>query len=228
MTKFAKFTKLMKAVFQQKKSKKQRIHWIVDQSKCMSMPEVEILRKTSQQAKSEGIRDRRFSHVRTWLLIQLGLHAGLRVGEMASLKHGDLLIDDSRSSIVVLGKGNKKRAIWISSQLKQACQTYLAHKNKFGFENGSQTFLLNNPSGNNISRRALQKAFKTLLLKAGLPNYYYVHCLRHTYATFLLKASNYNYRFVQQQLGHSSIRTTQIYANVLESDGREAIEKLYK
>lgn len=228
MSKFAKFTKLMKAVLQQKKSKKQRIHWIVDQSKCMSMPEVEILRKTSQRAKCEGLRDKRFSLVRTWLLIQLGLHAGLRVGEMASLKHGDLLIDDSRSSIVVLGKGNKRRAVWIGSDLKQAFKTYLTYKHRFGFENGSQSFVLNNPGGNNISRRTLQKAFKALLLKAGLPNYYYVHCLRHTYATFLLKASNYNYRFVQQQLGHSSISTTQVYASVLESDGREAIEKLYK
>lgn len=194
----------------------------------MSMPEVEILRKTSQHTKSKGLKDKRFSHIRTWLLIQLGLQAGLRVGEMASLKHGDLLIDETRSSIIVLGKGNKRRAVWIGSELKKAVKTYLTYKHRFGFENGSKSFLLNNPSGNNISRRALQKAFKALLLKAGLPNYYYVHCLRHTYATFLLKASNYNYRFVQQQLGHSSIRTTQVYASVLESDGREAIEKLYK
>ena len=147
---------------------------------------------------------------------------------MASLKHGDLLIDGFKSSIVVLGKGSKKRAVWISSHLKQACQTYLAYKNEFGFENGSDSFLLNNRKGEQISRRELQKSFKSILQLAGLPNHYYVHCLRHTYTTFLLKASNYNYRFVQQQLGHSSIRTTQVYASVLESDGREAIERLYK
>ena len=228
MAKFANLTNLMKTVFKHKKSRKQKIHWIIDQSKCMSMPEVEILRKTSQHAKSEGLKDKRFRYIRTWLFIQLGLHAGLRVGEMASLKHGDLLIDESRSSIIVLGKGNKRRAVWIGSDLKKAVKTYLTYKQRFGFENGSKSFLLNNPSGNNISRRALQKAFKALLLKAGLPNYYYVHCLRHTYATFLLKASNYNYRFVQLQLGHSSIKTTQVYASVLESDVREAIEKLYR
>jgi len=57
MVKIAQFTKLMKTVFPQKKNKKQRIHWIVDQSKCMSMPEVKILRKTSQHSKSEGLKD---------------------------------------------------------------------------------------------------------------------------------------------------------------------------
>ena len=63
MAKFAKFTKLMKAVFPQKKEK-QKIHWIIDQSKCMSMPEVEILRKTSRRAKSEGLKEKRYSIVK--------------------------------------------------------------------------------------------------------------------------------------------------------------------
>ncbi len=228
MPKLANFAKLMKSVLATSPRRKTKITWLVDQSKCLSMPEVETLSKAVQDLKSEGVKNKRFGLVRTWMLIKLGLQAGLRVGEMASLKHGSLLIDGSRSSIVVLGKGNKRRAVWISSDLKEVCLSYLSYKTRFGFQNGSDSFLLNNRKGKQISKRELQKAFKVILDRAGLSSHYYVHCLRHTYATFLLKASNYNYRFVQQQLGHSSIRTTQVYASVLESDGREAIEKLYK
>lgn len=223
-----KFAKLMKSAFLTEPKRKARNAWLIDQSKCMSMSEVEALEKTCQDLRTRGIRKKKFSLIRTWMLVQLGLRAGLRIGEMAGLKHGNLLIDDTRSSIVVLGKGNKRRAIWINSELKEDCQAYLNFKAKLGFENGRETFLLNNRWGKKISRRALQKSFKAALVNAGISSLYYVHCLRHTYATFLLKASNYNYRFVQQQLGHSSIQTTQIYASVIESDGREAIEQLYK
>ena len=161
-------------------------------------------------------------------MVELGLNAGLRVGEMASLRHGSLLTDNGRSSIVVTGKGNKKRAVWMNSAFKRLCGLYTQQKERFGFATSDESFLLNNRNGDRISRRALQKFFKKVLSEAGLPSYYYVHCLRHTYTTFLLKASNYNYRFVQRQLGHASIRTTQVYAGVLESEGKTALERLYR
>jgi site-specific recombinase XerD len=223
-----KFAKLMKSALLTEPKRKSRNAWLIDQSKCMSMSEVEALKKTCGAFRSQGMKEKKFSLMRTWMLVEFGLQAGLRIGEMAGLRHGNLLIDDTRSSIVVLGKGNKRRAIWISSELKESCLAYLSLKAKLGFENGSSSFVLNNRWGRKISRRSLQKSFKAALTKAGIPTHYYVHCLRHTYATFLLKASNYNYRFVQQQLGHASIQTTQIYASVIESDGREAIEQLYK
>ncbi len=202
--------------------------WIVDERKCLSMKEICRLRDGARKAKSEGIKKHRFAQIRHWFMVELGLNSGLRVGEMATLRHRDLLIDETRSSIVVLGKGNKKRLVWISSGFKRICQDYIEYKNKFGYNVGQESFLLNNVAGNRISRRALQKAFKILLGNAGVSNHYYIHCLRHTYTTFLLKASDYNYRFVQQQLGHASIRTTQVYATVVEVDGKIALEKLYR
>ena len=42
-----------------------------------------------------------------------------------------------------------------------------------------------------------------------------------------VKASGYNLRLVQKQLGHSSIRTTEVYADVMEPDTQKALEKLY-
>jgi site-specific recombinase XerD len=207
---------------------KKKISWIIDESKCLSIKEVKRLRKVCDKARIYGLQNKKFSEIRNWFMVELGLNAGLRVEEMASLKHGNLLIDKARSSIVVTGKGNKKRAVWISSAFKKTCQKYIEYKKRFGYSTDKESYLLNNLKGNKITKRSLQKFFKTILKKAGLPDYYYIHCLRHTYTTFLLKASNHNYRFVQQQLGHASIRTTQTYASILDSEGRKAVERLYK
>ncbi len=219
------FTFLMKS---ESRKKKQNNGWIVDESKCFSHREVKKLRSTAKTAKARGLQKRKFSQIRNWFMIELGLNVGLRVSEMASLKHSNLLIDDNRSSIIVMGKGNKKRAVWVNSGFKGICQAYASYKKRFDFDTDGESPLLNNLKGIHISKRALQKSFKNILKTANLPGYYYIHCLRHTYTTFLLKASNYNYRFVQQQLGHASIRTTQVYASVVESDGKIALEKLYR
>jgi len=211
-----------------KRPKNKRNAWIIDESKCLGMDEVKQLKRFCNKSKNDGLNNKKFVPVRNWYMIELGLNAGLRVEEMATLKYRNLIISGSKSSIVVTGKGNKKRSIKISSDFKKACQTYLKYKSRFGYDISEESYLLNNLKGQKITKRALQKFFKIILEKAGLSSHYYIHCLRHTYSTFLLTASNHNYRFVQSQLGHSSITTTQIYASVIDSEGKKAVEKMYK
>lgn len=221
------FIKLMKNELAGDK-KKTNFSWVIDESKCLNSQEVRKLRKTCRQARDYGLRHKNFTAVRNWFMVELGMNAGLRVEEMSSLKHENLLIDKNRASIVVTGKGGRKRAVWINSSFKRECFEYFGYKKSFGYGTREEDSLLNNLKGNRISKRALQKFFKILVKKAGISEHYHIHCLRHTYTTFLLKASNYNYRFVQRQLGHSSIRTTQVYAGVIESEGRKAVERIYK
>ena len=217
-----RFIKLMKS----EPPKRKRNAWNIDESKCLSKSEVKKLKRFCLQLKVKGLRDKKFTKVRNWFMIELGLNTGLRVQEMASLKHFNLFLDEGRSSISFRGKGNKKRSVWISSAFKKKCIVYLKFKKRFGFAIQPDSYLLNNLKDEGISKRALQKFFKIILKKACLPEHYHIHCLRHTYATFLLVASNYNYKFVQDQLGHASIKTTQVYAGVVESEGRKAVEKL--
>jgi site-specific recombinase XerD len=217
----------MKGEPSRKRMRRHTSTWIVNEGKCLSINEIQKLRKYCQMEKAKGIKNRQFTRIRNWFMIELGLNTGLRVNEIATLKHVNLFTDNDRSSILVNGKGNKIRPVWISSEFKRACKSYIYLKSKFGYNISPNMPLLNNLKGGFISKRALQKFFKAIIVKAGLPDHYYFHCLRHTYTTFLLKASNHNYRFAQQQLGHASIQTTQIYAGVLESEGRKAIENLY-
>ena len=62
------------------------------------------------------------------------------------------------------------------------------------------------------------KSFKQAIEAASLPKRYSIHKARHTYATYLLHDTN-NLRYVMQQLGHSDISMTTLYANILT--GRE-------
>jgi integrase len=78
-----------------------------------------------------------------------------------------------------------------------------------------------------LSRRQLQNIFGRMTSATGLARRG-IHSLRHTYATFLYRASGGNLRLVQKQLGHARITTTQVYADVLDEDAQEALERLYR
>ncbi len=80
-------------------------------------------------------------------MIELGLNTGMRVEEMATLKKSDLIIDNGRSSIAVLGKGGKRRAVWINNDFKRKCQLYLGYKKRFGYSLDDDSYLLNNLKG---------------------------------------------------------------------------------
>lgn len=88
-------------------------------------------------------------------------------------------------------------------------------------------FLLVSSHGKSYSTRALQYAFKVSLTEAGLPKYYSIHSLRHSYGTYLYQRTK-DLRLVQKQLGHSSIATTTIYADVTVEQTLDAVNGLFE
>ena len=71
----------------------------------------------------------------------------------------------------------------------------------------------------------LQKAVKQAVLEAGINKNASCHTFRHSFATHLLE-NGYDIRTVQELLGHSDVKTTQIYTHVLNKGANGVISPL--
>lgn len=223
-----KFIKLMKSELSHKK-KKNRFSWTLDEEKYLRLSDVKKLRAACRKARYVALKQVKSVIPRDWFMIELGLNTGLRVAEMTNLKCGDVHMQEGWLSISVRkGKGNRPRTVRINEEFRNRCKRFLEWKKKQGQSIDPDSYLLTTNKGTQLSKRALQKAFKKCIKKAGLPEHYSIHSLRHTYGTYLLKASGYNLRLVQEQLGHSSVRITEVYTSLIDSDVRRAVERIYK
>ncbi|WP_291726080.1 tyrosine-type recombinase/integrase [Bernardetia sp.] len=131
--------------------------------------------------------------------------AGLRISEITKLKIND--IDSKRMIIRIKGaKGYKDREVMLSEQfLVLLREYYKAYKPK--------EWLFEGQNGGQYSTTSIQKIFKKALKKANIKQEATVHTLRHSFATHLLENGT-DIRFIQEFLGHNSIKTTQIYTHI--------------
>ena len=67
----------------------------------------------------------------------------------------------------------------------------------------------------------MNTALARWVLEAGITKLITFHCARHTYATILLE-KDVNIRVIQDMLGHKELRTTLIYAKIIDKKRREA------
>lgn len=76
-----------------------------------------------------------------------------------------------------------------------------------------------------VLESGLQKAVKAAARKAGLSKRASCHTLRHSFATHLLE-NGVNIRTVQELLGHSDVKTTEIYTHVMSKDLGQLVSPL--
>jgi integrase len=194
--------------------------WIMSFEKLMSEDGVKALRKTLDAAVIIAKSKAHQGPVRDQCIIELALGTGLRVSEIGALKIEDIDLKRGGNSLIVRhGKGDKLRQVKFSSSLKTTIQEYLDYRAS------DSEYLFPSQRQDHMFPTAIQKVFKKWAGRAGLPVRYSVHSCRHFYGTALLKASK-NLRLVQVQLGHSNPQTTTVYAQALEEEITEAVEKL--
>ncbi|MBN2617694.1 MAG: tyrosine-type recombinase/integrase [Spirochaetales bacterium] len=131
--------------------------------------------------------------------------AGLRVSEASNLKYKH--IDFDRNVIrIEQSKGKKDRYTPLSSNLVRLLATYIdIYK--------PEDYLFEGQNGGNYSIRSIQSIFKSAVSKCNIRKDVTVHSLRHSFATHLLEAGT-DLRYIQEILGHSSSKTTEIYTHV--------------
>jgi len=195
--------------------------WTITPDKYLTADEVKQLRRACHElaliAKAKG----NHAPVRDATIIELALGTGLRVSELSNLKLEHLFLKKGQNSLLVKnGKGGIDRVVVFNARLKNQIREYLDYRKS------NSLYLFPSERGEQMTTSAIQKVFKKLAKKAGLPGRYSIHSLRHTHATELYKASGYNLRLTQQQLGHSSPTITSVYAAVLNKDLENAVENL--
>ena len=196
--------------------------WGLDEDKFYSLEETRTLIETAKKLRLS----KRFEAIRNWFLIEFDLNTGLRVEELADLKHGDLYVSLGKSHVEVrAGKGNKRRIVMISERLRHSCEYYCNQKQTRGLSVEKNSHVFTKRNGQSLTTRALQKSFTQCARLAGLCETN-IHRLRHTYATYLAE-TKVPLRFVQKQLGHSSIKTTEQYMGVSREHIKLSLNKLH-
>ena len=139
-------------------------------------------------------------------LLMLIYSAGLRVGEAVRLKIED--IDSQRRLIYLKGAKGKKDRYTILSDVA------LGSLRKYYKEYKPKDYLFEGAEGRrHLSERSVQNVFGRAVKVAGIRKQVTVHSLRHSFATHLLE-SGVDLRYIQELLGHSSSKTTEIYTHV--------------
>lgn len=180
-------------------------------------------RLCAEDARTKGAR----REVRDWAMLHVALDAGLRVSEICALQIRDVILDRDHASVIVRdGKGGKKRGVRMGSALRDHLMQFIEWKAVIGEATAGRVPLFVSTRGGALTRTAVYRVFRKYSDAVGIPRRFSIHSCRHTYASLLYKASNYNLRLVQKQLGHRSIQTTQIYADVLSEDAAAAVENL--
>ncbi len=138
------------------------------------------------------------------LIIKLLYGCGFRVSEIINLKKEDLNFNENLIYIR-LAKGRKDRFVRIPNSIKEELFNYQ--------KISGEDILFVSARGGKLTTATIRKIVKNAAKKAGIKKKISPHTFRHSFATHLLEQGT-DLRLIQKLLGHSDIKTTQIYLKV--------------
>lgn len=140
---------------------------------------------------------------------------GLRLQEGTRLQVSD--IDSARMALFIHGKGKQDRYVPMAKAtldgLRSHWRTHRSQKWAFPAATRHGTSWSVEHDAGPVTRSSLQSAFRHARERTAIAKRASVHTLRHSYATHLLEMG-VNLRIIQENLGHRSLRTTQIYTHL--------------
>lgn len=155
---------------------------------------------------------------RDYCIITLFLNCGLRLSELVSLNLSDIR---SNNTMVVTGKGNKERTVYLNDACIDAINAYLPYRPVDGVKDKNALFISRQMG--RISPKTVQYIVKTTLEKAGLSDRALsTHKLRHTAATLMYQHGDVDVLAIKEILGHESLSTTQIYTHIADEQLKSA------
>jgi len=191
--------------------------WQVDATALALVESPRITRSKPKPVSEAGARDlieeTQECEVEDWVaardraVLTLLYGCGLRVSEALGLTGADRPLGEV---LRMTGKGSKTRIVPVLPAVRDAVERYAALV-PFTLEPGEPLF--RGVRGGALGARAVQALMQSLRERLGLAPSATPHALRHAFATHLL-AHGGDLRSIQELLGHASLSTTQIYADV--------------
>jgi site-specific recombinase XerD len=143
-------------------------------------------------------------------ILEMIYSCGLRVSEAVSLTINRVNLETG--FVRVLGKGNKERLVPIPDGAMDILKKWKDIVRPVYLEKKTNLFFINR-FGRKVTARSVELLLNEQCGKAGIRKHLTPHKLRHSYATHLLQGGA-DLRSIQEMLGHSDIRTTEIYTHV--------------
>ena len=172
----------------------------------------DLLEMINESSKGkEGLRDR--------LIIEMLYATGVRVSELVNIKIND--IDFNNRRIIVCGKGNKERIVYYGEYAMKVLNDYLR-----GRENINNQYLFLNNRGEKLTDRGVRYIIDNIMKNLSVKTHVTPHVLRHTFATDMLN-NGCDIKVVQELLGHSSLKTTEVYTHVTNDRLKEVYYRCF-
>ena len=180
--------------------------------KYLSLNESKRLLDASDNAESK----------RDYCIITLLLNCGLRLSELVGINISD--IDFYDNLFTVIGKGSKKRTIYLNNACIDALNQYLEiRRSNLKAKDEPALFISN--QNKRISKRRVQQIVENTLKMAQLDGKgITTHKLRHTAATLMYQYGDADVLKLKELLGHASVSTTEIYTHLTDEGVRKAVE----
>lgn len=158
---------------------------------------------------------------RDYCMITLMLNCGMRLSELVGIKMNSV----RDNTLVLLGKGNKERMIYLNDACLAAIEAYKKVRQEPKIEK-NKPYLFLSSHGTPLSGRRVEQIVEANLKKAGLDGRgYSPHKLRHTAATLMYQHGGVDVKVLQEILGHANLATTEIYTHVSDRQMENAASR---
>lgn len=180
-------------------------------------------------SNKQALHSFELNRVRDACIIGFILHSGLRVSELVNLNVDDIDLKKKLCYVYRKGKNDDtfKTPVYFRQEAIEDLAAYIALRDvRYKAPRKEKALFLAVANGKNEGSRMTKRAIQAMVIKYakrfGKP-YLSVHKLRHSFATdYYLQNDIYK---TQEQLGHASPETTQIYAHLTDKTMAEAIDR---
>lgn len=151
-------------------------------------------------------------------LIEFLYSTGVRASELIALNQND--VDFARKTVIVLGKGNKEREVYLTASAVLHLKEYLNSR----IDNNESLFVTTRKPYNRLTVSGLEHIIKNLGKSAGV-EHCHPHRFRRTMATNVLRKGA-PLEEVKELLGHTKLDTTMIYCSVNRENVKHTHQRL--